>query len=196
MNTLEKIKSLDRIINQSKKVSPDIINIYNKRGRIAYAEFIQKIIPIFYEDLKTQYEKEEHKLITSYLNFDSVRVLCKGCHIATSRGLIFCKFCKDGFHTPKYDRCLKCRKKKIEETNPTARLLRKFFNISLWEQYDRNMECDCLKCGGWTFDQVQQYKVFLTKEDLTSGGSAGDFCESCFQEYQESEENGYFVKKI
>jgi len=196
LNTLEKIKSLDQLIRNSEKINPEAMSTVHRINKIVLNGFIQRLMPIFFEDLRIKYEQEVKKLITSYLDFDMTLVLCKNCHIATARGLNLCKVCNDGYHTKKYDRCSTCREKKIEETDPTARFLRKYFDLSLWDQYDRSMECECLKCGGPTFDNIDEYVVYITEEDKEKEGWIGEFCETCFQEYQMQEKKEYFVTKL
>ncbi|KKN38689.1 hypothetical protein LCGC14_0750870 [marine sediment metagenome] len=58
------------------------------------------------------------------------------------------------------------------------------------------MEDECLKCGDFTFEHMDQYVVYLTEKDLANGIGAGDFCKECFQEYQKQENKEYFVKKL
>ncbi|MBA7517949.1 hypothetical protein ES705_10014 [subsurface metagenome] len=58
------------------------------------------------------------------------------------------------------------------------------------------MEGECLKCGDFTYEQINQYVVYLTEKDLTNGNGVEDFCEDCFQEYQSQENKEYLVKKL
>ncbi len=194
--TIKKIKSLDNLIQHKKESRSSRLKIVTDIRKIIKTELIQKIIHLLYEDLKSQYKEEIQKLLTLYLNFEDTIVLCRKCHSAVRKGFTICKLCKKHYHTTAYDRCYKCHEKQIEEVNPTAKLIRKFFNISLQEQFERSAECECLKCGRPTYDQIDQYAVYLTEKDLAKEESIGEFCPICFPEYQKQEKKDYFVIKL
>lgn len=135
------------------------------------------------------------EIVKEYLDFSKSIVLCKKCHGTVRKGFIICKICKQHYHSPEYEQCYICHQKNIEKDNPTLKLLREYFGITLGDYRSMDFEPCCLKCGCEIWDQKEEYKVYLTKKDLEKDNCVGEICEECFQEYLRLENVKYFVKK-
>jgi hypothetical protein len=53
-----------------------------------------------------------------YWDLTKCHVLCQKCNLCEMAGLVICKECREGYHTPLYEKCLNCdeeRAKKIKD---------------------------------------------------------------------------------
>lgn len=166
---------------------------YNKEKILNY-KIISVLLPILYEESVKEYEETVQDLIKNYIKMVNVILLCKRCHNAHRKGLKPCRICKKNFHRPNYDMCYQCHLKKEKANNSEIQKICSLFNISEEDFYVRQMEGDCLKCGCETYEEIQQYDVYLSEQDVAKENSIGCFCKKCFDEYSHGNNPCYIVK--
>jgi transposase-like protein len=112
-----------------------------------FGEFSGKLLPLFYQKLKLEYEKKVSQLLEEYVEMKDVKVICIRCHNAVRIGLKWCKKCKKRYHKNAYEVCFECHRSEKEAKDPVARKIREIFGISKQEVWERNMEDECIMCG-------------------------------------------------
>lgn len=125
------------------------------------------------------------------LDVKRVLVLCKSCHFAAESGRVLCEKCKIRYKDPRYETCYQCKMELEEANDPVAQKIREIFLISSQEAWERHMEAECIQCGGWTWEEVEQYNVYL----FENGSCVGVLCKECYKIFQEIENPKFLVKQ-
>jgi len=153
------------------------------------------IYPFIYDDIIATYEYDVQQLVFDYEEMKNVLIICKRCHHANNKGLIICKKCKKNYHNPNYETCYQCHIKEEEANDHIARKIRSIFNVSQQELWIRSMESECVICDNWVGDSIEQLDVYLTGSNGKNGSYIGVICAQCYEEYKDSNETRFIVKK-
>lgn len=153
------------------------------------------LYPIIYDDALATYESVVQQLVCDYEEMTEAVVVCKRCHHAHNKGLILCEKCNENYHKPNYEMCYQCHIKEEEANDPIARKIRSIFNVSQQALEYKLMESECVICDNWVGDSSEQLDVYLTGSNGENDSYIGVICAQCYEEYKNSNETRFIVKK-
>ncbi len=194
-NTIKKLKALQNFGSGGEKPERNIIQNLSYIAQQASFKLIGILLPQIYDETIKDYKKQIEILTKNYSDMTEVSVVCKRCHYAHKRGQILCEKCNQNYRNPKFEICYQCHIKEVEAINPIAKKIREIFNVTQKDLWYMSMENECVVCGCWVGDSVEQFDAYLTGENGNDDRCVGAICPQCHEKFRVSNETRYIVKK-
>ena len=194
-STIKKLKTLEKLQTEEEQPKGNIFRNLGYIGQQATFKLIGLILPLIYNETIKEYEKEIEVLVKNYSDMTDVSVVCKRCHHAHNSGKILCKKCNENYHTHKFETCYQCHIKEVEAKDPIARKIREIFNVSQKDLWYLSQEDECVVCGCWVGDSVDQFDAYLTGDNDNGDICVGAICPQCLADYKVRNETRFIVKK-